>query len=278
MSTCSFKPILFFYGLTFLNTKISTKTVKNQKLIKLLKSILITIKIAIVSSVWIILFYYSPEIPDIFEWILQIIQKITWSLMITLLYATSKHHSYTISKLILLIQKNSNEIKLSSPFIKIFLIYITSYLIQSIGDMILYVDSPNSYFTLLQSNVYQFGSVLDTFYIAVICTFESLIYQQYHAYNQWLLKQISKKELLRLKLSVIVNLCKQCRLLNRAFRGYMLWKMGYIYISSITALFYTYLHDGAMEHFNTFWIFSMLSEILLIVYYYERRLKEVYNY
>lgn len=275
----TFKPILILFRLLFLNINIATKTNKHFKLSKwrfkhsYIKNTLLLFKISIVILAWSMLFYYQPELADIFEESMQQFQKLSWTLAVSLVYATSNRSSYAIPKLIHHIRRQPPMTlsKLTSPFPIIITLYATSYTIQSVTDIVYYIFIPKPYYTLVQYAFYELGYVLNVLFVAMICTFENLIYQQYCECN--------KK--LRVKLGVtcvthsdVMSLCEQCRLLNYSLGGYMIWRVCYVYVSTIQAVYYTmYLRDTAWV--NLFWLGSILSEFLMIVYFHERRLKEV---
>lgn len=240
----TFKPILIILKFLFINTNISSQCIQRYNLTKwhlrCLKIFTSLIKIAIISYAWITLFYNRQVIySNIIERGLQNLQTTTWTLMITTIYGTSSRTSSAIPKLIKLIRLNTKLLNnsLFSPFLIISLVYFIAYAILTYGEIMLYVLAPQPYYTLIHYNVFIFCYLLDIFYTAMICMFESLIRQQYNYCNQTEFDG-------EIKLRVIESLSEQCCLLNQSFGGYMLWKLTYTYLSAITASYIRYFDDG----------------------------------
>lgn len=270
----TFKPILILFRLLFLNTNISTKNTPTK--LKYISKLLPLTKMAVIIYVWTVIFDFDQIVLDIVVYCLEVFQKIYWTLGVTLLYITSGRPSFAVPKLIIHIRKNKRFLhsKVSSPFLFIFIMYITGYCVHVTGNFLFFILVPDPYYSALQYSVFILGDILSAFYIAMICAFESLIYQEYRGYNQWLRVRISRKRKVGLNLSVIGSLSEQCRLLNHSFEFYMFWKMCYTYVSLINSVYYViYLEETAW--FNAFWVSMTFSQMVLIVYYHERRLKEV---
>lgn len=280
----TFKPILLIFRLLFLNTTISTINLKYSKFQRwqflFLKIFLFSIKNAIVIYSLSMFLIFHLQVSDMFEFGLQQLQKATWTVLVVLAYTTSEHTFSAVLKIFNLIRNNSIILSksISSPFLLIFLVYSIVYTILSVYTIVNYIDQSCAYFSMIEYLVFELGYILNGFYIAVLCTCESLIYQQYRAYNQWL--WIAKRKnvyqnCVSLKLSVNVSLCKQCRLLNRTFRGYALWKFCFTYVSVITAVYYAVFKPGTL-FMRLVWFGSTLGELVLLVYYHDLRLNEVY--
>lgn len=272
----TFKAISLFLRILFINTNISTRTIQFSKFkkwqLKFIKILLLLSKRLIFLYSFSMLFVFDLHASDDFEYAMQSIQKYGWTFIVLLIYATTQQKSCSVLKLLKLIQTNTviPQKLLSSHFLILFIAYCASYTFQGTGFLLYFMFIPNPFVTVYEFSVFVIGYVLAIFHISMICTFESLIYQQYHAYNQWLRIKIKERKRVSLKMNVIMSLCKQCRLLNRSFGGYVLWKLCYTYVSTILAVYYTLYVPGTIV-ITSVWFSSVMSELLLIVYFHERR-------
>lgn len=160
---------------------------------------------------------------------------------------------------------------ITSPFTFWFIIYFFLYFTQCAMDYRVFMETYLDYYSMDQYFIMVLGCILSTVYNSTIYTLASLIAQQYQQLNNKLedfCNDDNTNDVTIGDLSgVYRDLFKENESFNAGFGLYILCKLLTTYACFIISLYYLFVVPNVANWMILFWIFCMISEIVLIVYY-----------
>lgn len=260
---------------------------------KIVSIIYIVIRTIFIVAIWYSLFRRSAPFPDLLDIAMQLGQKFSSGLNLTITYITSHLIIRNIKKITKLMkdynrwncatwslkkQNTHNNNKITSYFMPYFIVLSLIYIYNTIFEYKIFESRYWFLFSRDQFIVMEFGSFISVLMISIIYAISGVIIQQYKQLNNELMEDYDNDDSLYSLAKVFSELNEQCECLSAAFEWFVLCKFLATFLFVIITLFYFLLIPEDFPVYSIVWIGYLCGELFLIVYYCDQIQVEVKIY